>query len=108
MLCLTISCDVHLFVANIVQSTLFSEQHSLFDARDNNKANQIYFYRRSVRFTTASVFHFFLIVHLTPQVWTILPYSWMCISHYYFLFPEQSYRKKHILYDNDRQISAFK
>ena len=48
MLCLTPSGDVYVFVPNIVQSTLFSEQHSLFDARDNNKSNQTYFYKNLV------------------------------------------------------------
>ena len=37
MLCLTLSGDVYCFVPNIVKSTLFSEQLSLFDPRDNNK-----------------------------------------------------------------------
>ena len=31
---------------------------TLFDARDNNKPNQTYFYKSSVRFTTASAFLF--------------------------------------------------
>ena len=53
---LTLSGDVYFFVPNIVHSTLFSEQHSLFDPRDNNKSNQTYFYKNSVRFTTASAF----------------------------------------------------
>ena len=44
MLCLTLSGDVYCFVPNIVKSTLFSEQLSLFDPRDNNKSNQTYFY----------------------------------------------------------------
>ena len=37
MMFLTVSGYVYFFVPNIVQSTLFSEQHSLFDARDINK-----------------------------------------------------------------------
>ena len=58
MLCLTLSGDVYFFVPNIVHSILFCEQHSLIDARDNNKSNQTYFYKNSVRFTTASAFLF--------------------------------------------------
>ena len=58
MLCLTLSGDVYCFVPNIVKSTLFSEQLSLFDPRDNNKSNQTYFYKSSVRFTTATAFLF--------------------------------------------------
>ena len=58
LVCLTLSGDVYFFVPNIVQSTLFSEQLSLFDPRDNNKSNQTYFYKSSVRFTTASAFLF--------------------------------------------------
>ena len=58
------SDDVYFFVPNIVQSTLFIEQHSLFVARDNNKWNQTYFYKSFVRFTTCQ--HFFSVVHYTP------------------------------------------
>ena len=58
MLCLTLSGDVYCFVPNIFKSTLFSEQLSLFDPRDNNKSNQTYFYKSPVRFTTATAFLF--------------------------------------------------
>ena len=74
MLCLTLSGDVCCFAPNIVKSTLFSEQLSLFDPRDNNKSNQTYFYKSSVKFTTPQ--HFFSVVHFTPVG------LWMCISHY--------------------------
>ena len=75
MLCLILSDNVYFFIPNIVQSTLFSEQHPLFDARDNNKSNQTYFYKSSVRFTTASAFPFSCpfypnrLVHITQSGW---------------------------------------
>ena len=58
MLYLALSGDVYFFVSNIIRSTLISEQHSLFDARDNSKSNQTYFYKSSIRFMTASAFLF--------------------------------------------------
>ena len=75
MLCLTLSGDVIFFVPNTVQSTLFSEQHSLFDVRDNSISNQTYFFESSVRFTTASAFLFSgpfypnRVDHVTPKFW---------------------------------------
>ena len=100
------------FVPNIVQPTLFSDLHSLFDARDNNKSNQRYFYKGSVRLTTASAFLFSRpfyptrVDHLTTKFWGYMDHT---VDVYLsFIFLEQIYRKKQILYDNDRQISAFK
>ena len=75
MLCLTLSGDVYFFVPDIVQSNLFSKQHSLFAARDNNKSKQTYFYKSSVTFTTASAFLFSgpfyptRVYHITPKFW---------------------------------------
>ena len=74
-----------------------------------NKSNQTYFCESADRFTTASALRFSgpfyptLVDHIT-QKWTT---QWVCISHY-INFLEQSYRKKQIVYDNDRQIAAFK
>ena len=76
MLCLTLSGDVYFFVPNIVKTTLFSEQLSLFDPRDNNKSNQTYFYKSSVRFMTATAVLFsgpFYPSRVVPGI---------CISHY--------------------------
>ena len=75
MLCLTLSGDVYFFVPNIVQSTLFSEQLSLFDARGNNESNQTYLFKSSIRFTTATAFLFSgpfyptRVGHITPMLW---------------------------------------
>ena len=64
MLCLTVSDDVYIFVPNIVQSTLFSEQHSLFDARVNSKSNQTYFYEFNQIYDSVSI----------SFQWSILPH----------------------------------
>ena len=45
---------------------LYSEQHSLSDARDINKSKHTYFYKSSVRFTAVSAF--LLAVHFTSFV----------------------------------------
>ena len=99
------------FSPNIVQSTLYSERHTLFDARDINKSKHTYFYKSSVRFTAVSAF--LLAVHFTPVGWSILPQSFGVIheplSGYVFLITlRQLKRKKHILYDHDRKILTFK
>ena len=67
MMFLTVSGYVYFFAPNIVQSTLYSEQHSLFDVRDINKTKHTYFYKSSVRFTEVSAF--LLMVHITPKFW---------------------------------------
>ena len=89
MLCLTLSGDVYFFVPNIVQSTLFSEQHSLCDARDIKKSNQTYFYKNSVRFTTALAFLFSgafnptRMDHITPKFWDNMGHS---VGVYFLLY----------------------
>ena len=67
---LTVSGYVYFFVPNIVQSTLYSEQHSSFDARDINKSKHTYFYKISVRFMAVSAF--LLVGQFTPVGWSIL------------------------------------
>ena len=59
------------FCPKYFQSTLYSDQHSFFDATDINKSKHNYFYKSSVRFTTMSAF--LLVVHFTPVGWSILP-----------------------------------
>ena len=63
MIFLTVSGYVYFFAPNIVESTLYSKQHSLFDARHINESKHTYFYKSSVRFTAMSAF--LLVVHFT-------------------------------------------
>ena len=109
MLYLTLSGDVYCFVPNIVKSTLFSEQLSLFDPRVNNKSNQIYFYKSSVRFTTVTAFLFSGPFYPSRVVDVYFSSYFLNKAIKRNIFLEQSYQKKQILYDiNYRQISAFK
>ena len=67
------------YVQNVVQSTLFSKQFSLFDTRDNDKSNQTLFYK-SFRFTTVSAcnlgvpFYSSRVHHITLNSWGNMVY----------------------------------
>ena len=67
---LTVSGYVYCFAPYIVQSTLYSEQHSLFDARDTHpflqEFSQIY---GSVSMSFSGPFYPSRVVHITPQFW---------------------------------------
>ena len=82
---------MYFFIPDIVQSTLFSKQHSLFEARDNNKSNKTYFYKGSVRFTTASAFLFSgplyptKVDHITPKFWDNMDHPVGVYFSLYFL-----------------------
>ena len=107
MLCLTLSGDVYFFVQNIVQLTLFSEQHSLFDARDNNKSNQTYFYKSSVRFTTAAFlfsgpFYPTRVYHITLKFWCNMDHPVGVYFTLYFFNKAIQKKKKKTLIMIDR------
>ena len=104
MLCWTLSGDVYFFVPNIVQLTLHSEQHSLFDVRDYNKSNQTYVYKGSVRCTTVSAFLFSgpfypsRVDYITPTFWGNMDHQVGVYFSLYFLNKRYTYShfKRHI------------
>ena len=76
MMFLTVSGYVYFFAPNIVQSIFYSEQSSLFDARDINKSKHTYFYKSSVTFIYSGVsisfsgpFYPRRVVHITQKFW---------------------------------------
>ena len=68
---LTVSGYVYCFVPNIVQSTLYSERHALFDAI--NKSKHTYFYKSqiygSVSISFIGPFYLSRVVHITQKFW---------------------------------------